>query len=57
MATVSTFHPKDDFTTGKKAQIIADFRAKGLNARYSGNTIKDKDGNIQRGPGFYVNKA
>lgn len=38
-----------------KEEVRAQYKAKGLNPRYSGMTVKDEDGKVIRGPGFYIN--
>lgn len=43
------FTPKSEFKVGSKKEIAKTLK----NPRYSGKTIKDKDGNIVREPGFY----
>jgi hypothetical protein len=43
-----TFIPKED-AYYTKAQM------KQLGSKYSGKTIRDKEGKILRGPGYYIN--
>lgn len=47
MAKTYTFVPKDESYYTK-----AQYRRFG--AKYSGKTIRDKDGKVLRGPGYYV---